>query len=310
MRNTKFPANSKGTTILYIFLALWFMSAFGCHLYRLENKLSPEYKEFLSEVRYIVTQEERKIFLELPDSEKKAFQEEFWSRRDPDPDTEENEFKEEYFHRIAEANRLFPGSRSGWLQDRGRIYILFGPPSERHTNSTDPKSREVWYYGNFPVIFIDHMGTGDYKLEALNMVHLLELNKAQKASRELAKPKEKYFDFEVRTRLNGKNEVIVTLEIDYKDIWFAGVGDRLETMIVLSVKLLDAEEKTVISETKEYPISMSEGDIGKEDKITIEFPLMLKSGTYTLNLELENKTGKEKRKKTLTIEARRTAQDY
>jgi len=300
----------KKTVFLYVFLTLWFVIAFGCRLYQLEKKLSPEYKEFLSKVRYIVTKEERKIFLELPDSEKKEFQEEFWSRRDPYPSTEENEFKDEYFRRIDEANRLFYGGRPGWLQDRGRIYILFGPPTERHTYSTDPSPREVWYYGNFPVIFIDHMGTGDYKLEALNLMHLTELNKAQNAFQQLAKPREEFFDFEVKTHINEKNEVILTLEIDFKDIWFAGVEDRLETTIVLSVEVLDAEENIVLSETKEYSISILEDDLGKEDKIIIDYPLMLKRGTYTLNLELENTAGKEKRKKILKIKMRSPAQDY
>ena len=292
---------------LRFFLVFWLVSALGCRLYQLEKKLSPEKKEFLSKIRYIVTKEERKIFLELPDSEKKEFQEEFWSRRDPDPYTEENEFKEEYFRRIDEANRLFHGGLPGWLQDRGRIYILLGPPTERHTYSmqSGTKPREVWYYGNFPVIFIDHIGTGDYKLESINMAHLLELNKAQEASRELAKPRDKFFDFEVKAHVNEKKEVIVTLEIDYKDIWFAGVEDRLETTIVLSVELLDAEETIVLSETKEYPVSILEDDVGKKDKIIIEYPLMLKRGAYTLNLEVENKAGKEKRSKTLKIEVRR-----
>lgn len=297
----------KRTAIFYVFIAFWFVSAFGCRLYNLEKKLSSEYKEFLSKVRYIVTKEEREIFLELPDSEKEEFQEEFWSRRDPDPSTEENEFKEEYFRRIDDANRLFHGGRPGWLQDRGRIYILFGPPSDRHTYSTDPAPREVWYYGNFPVIFIDHMGTGDYKLESINLAHLSELNKAQNRAQILARPEQDFFDFDVKTHINEKNEVVVTLEINYREIWFAGVEDRLETTIVLSVELLDVEEKIILSETREYPISIHEDDIGKESKMIIKYPLMLKKGTYTLNLEIENKAGKEKRRKTLKIEARRAA---
>ena len=294
----------------HAFLAFWCVSALCCRLYNLEKNLSPEYKEFLSQVRYIVTKEERKIFLELPDSEKKDFQKEFWSRRDPDPSTEENEFKEEYFRRIDEANQLFPGGRPGWLQDRGRIYILFGPPTERHTYPTGPTPREVWYYRNFPVIFIDHMRVGDYKLEAINLAHLTELNKAQNVSQKLANPREEFFDFEVKTHINEENKVVVTLEINYKNIWFAGVEDRLETTIVLSVELLDAEETIVLSETKDYPISIHEDDIGKQDKMIIEYPLILKRGTYTLNLEIENKAGKEKRKKTLKIEARKAAVDY
>jgi GWxTD domain-containing protein len=300
----------KSIILLAIFLAFWLVIAQGCRLYNLEKKLGPENKEFLSKVRYIITKEERKIFLELPDSQKKEFQDEFWNRRDPDAFTEENEFKEEYFRRIEDANRLFAGSRPGWLQDRGRIYVLIGPPSERHTYSTDPNPREVWYYVNFPVIFTDRMGTGDYKLEPINLAHLMEMNKAQNISQTQAKPEKDFFDFGVKTHLNEKREVIVTIEIKYREIWFAGVDDRLETTIVLSVELLDVDEKIVLSDTMEYPVSIPEADIGKKDNLIIEYPLKLEKGTYTLNLELENKAGKEKQKKILKIEARSACEYY
>ena len=45
----------------------------GCRLYKMERKLSPPYAEFLSKVGYIMTREERKIFLELPDDRKDGF---------------------------------------------------------------------------------------------------------------------------------------------------------------------------------------------------------------------------------------------
>jgi len=50
----------------------------SCRLYNLERKLDPANAEFLSKVRYIITREERKIFLELPDEEKEEFKKEFW----------------------------------------------------------------------------------------------------------------------------------------------------------------------------------------------------------------------------------------
>jgi GWxTD domain-containing protein len=293
--------NEKKNIYFNAILVFCFLSAYGCRLYNLEKKLSPEFQEFLSKVHYIVTKEERKIFLELPDSEKNDFIREFWSRRDPDPYTEENEFKEEYFRRIDDANRLFHGHRPGWIQDRGRIYILFGPPSERHTYSSEPQPREVWYYGNFPVIFIDHMGVGDYKLETINLAHLSELNKAQSRSQTLSRPEEDFFDFDLKTQINEKNDVIMTVGLDYRKIWFTGVEDRLETTIVLAVEVLDVEKKIILSDTTEYPISIHKEDIGKKDKMIIEYPLKLKKGTYTLNVELENRAGKEKRKKTLKL---------
>jgi GWxTD domain-containing protein len=287
--------------IVTLFLACWFLGASACRLYNLEKKLAPEYQEFLSKVRYIVTKEERKIFLELPDPEKKEFIREFWKRRDPDPFTEENEFKEEYFRRIDDANKLFHGHRPGWLQDRGRIYILFGAPSERHTYPSEPEPREVWYYGNFPVIFINRMGTGEYKLEPINLAHLFELNKAQNRSQILAEPKEDFFDFDLKTRASENNEVIITVELDYRKIWFTGIEDRLETTILITVELLDEKNKIILSERKEYPISLHKEDIGKKYEMTIDYPLKILEGISSLNVEVENSAGKEKRKKNIKL---------
>lgn len=161
-----------------------------------EGKLDPVSEEFLSHARYIITAEETKIFRELPPSARPRFIDEFWERRDPTPETEVNEFRDTYFARIEEANRLFRGPRPGWLQDRGRAYVLFGPPNERQTNPMggrpidayeDPreslesrrvaageKPTEVWVYYNLfsslqrphavKLVFVDIHGTGDYTL--------------------------------------------------------------------------------------------------------------------------------------------------
>jgi len=270
----------------------------------LEQKLDPEDKEFLSIVRYIITKEERKIFLELPESEKEEFKEEFWHRRDPDPGTEENEFKETYFQRIEEANQLFRGGVPGWLQDRGRIYILFGPPTQRSVYQMQAYSKptEIWYYGNFPVIFVDETGTGDYRLVTLDVGHSLEMVKAEEAYQKEARPRERFFDFDVRTRKSKENEIIVMVEIDFRDIWFVGDKGRLETTIALSVEVLDVEGELVLKEEEEYPVTLLEDDIGKEKSYTIEYPLILRRGEYTVNLEVVNRAGGEKRSKSLKIE--------
>jgi GWxTD domain-containing protein len=291
----------KSKAINYVSLTILFVSAFGCRLYNLEKKLNPEYQKFLSEVRYIVTKEERKIFLELPDAEKQEFIAEFWARRDPNPATEENEFREEYFRRIDDANRLFHGHPPGWLQDRGRIYILFGPPSERLTYPTERAPREVWLYGNFPVIFIDHLGNGDYELEAINLAHLSDLNKAQNLSQGLVNPEEDFFDFDLKTHINENDEIIVTIGLDYRKIWFTGSEERLETTILITVEALDAENNVVLSEKKEYPISLNEEDIGKKIKTTIDFSLDISEEMHSLSVEVENRAGKEKRIKTLKL---------
>jgi GWxTD domain-containing protein len=98
----------------------------------LKQELGATYKKWLNEdVRWIITPEELSAFKQLSnDEERDQFIEQFWLRRDPTPDTEENEFKEEHYRRIAYANEHFAAGKAGWRTDRGRIYIVFGPPDE------------------------------------------------------------------------------------------------------------------------------------------------------------------------------------
>jgi GWxTD domain-containing protein len=98
----------------------------------LNVELSKTYKKWLNEdVVWIITDQERAAFKQLTnDEERDNFIEAFWQRRDPTPDTEENEYKEEHYRRIAYANEHFAAGIPGWKTDRGRIYIMYGPPDE------------------------------------------------------------------------------------------------------------------------------------------------------------------------------------
>src|ERR1700733_12686124 len=99
---------------------------------KLRKELETPYKKRLNEdVVYIITDEERAAFKRLAsDEERESFIESFWLRRDPTPDTEENEFKEEHYRRIAYSNDHYASGIPGWKTDRGRIYIIYGPPDE------------------------------------------------------------------------------------------------------------------------------------------------------------------------------------
>src|ERR1700733_13386439 len=108
------------------------------NLRKLEKELDTPYKKWLEEeVPYIITDEERSAFLQLQtNEEREQFIEAFWQRRDPTPDTVENEFKEEHYRRIAYANERFASGIPGWKTDRGRIYIIWGPPDEIEAHPT------------------------------------------------------------------------------------------------------------------------------------------------------------------------------
>jgi GWxTD domain-containing protein len=98
----------------------------------LKVELSRVYKKWLNEdVVWIITDQERAAFKQLSnDEERDNFIEAFWQRRDPTPDTEENEYKEEHYRRIAYSNEHYAAGIPGWKTDRGRMYIMYGPPDE------------------------------------------------------------------------------------------------------------------------------------------------------------------------------------
>jgi GWxTD domain-containing protein len=152
----------------------------------LRQELNEHYKTWLNQdVVYIITDEERKAFLNLSnDEEREAFIENFWLRRNPDPDSPENEFKEEHYRRIQYANDNFAAGKPGCKTDRGRIYIAFGKPDSIDSHPSGgtyerPMSEgggvtttfpfEVWHYRylegigeNIDVEFVDTCMCGDY----------------------------------------------------------------------------------------------------------------------------------------------------
>ncbi|MBN2409079.1 MAG: GWxTD domain-containing protein [Candidatus Aminicenantes bacterium] len=154
-----------------------------------KEPLSDASKQWLDEVvPYIITAREKEVFLSLPtEADRGRFIEMFWEKRDPNRQTPENEFKLEYYRRIALANKLFgAGGVPGWRTDRGRFYILLGPPKEIERDLTSSVSaltmtqgpKETWQYWDLPnpnlpynleITFVDKFGTGNYVLQqALN----------------------------------------------------------------------------------------------------------------------------------------------
>ncbi len=155
---------------------------------KLRKELETPWKNWLNvDVAYIITDEERQSFKRLQtDEERQSFVEQFWLRRDPTPDTEENEFKEEHYRRIAYANERYASGIPGWKTDRGRIYIMFGPPDENESHpsggtyerpieegggTTSTYPFEKWRYrylegigSDIVIEFVDPTMTGEYRM--------------------------------------------------------------------------------------------------------------------------------------------------
>jgi GWxTD domain-containing protein len=248
------------------------------------KKMSPAHADFLDKVSYIISKQERKIFREMPESDRDAFVEEFWKRRDPDPDTPFNEFRAEYEDRVAKAAMLFHGEgRPGWRTDRGRIYILFGPPSERLTYPMDGSGycREVWYYGAFPVVFVDEHCSGYYVLQAINLEHLQELNIAQGHFQKTFSPEKRLFDYAVSMQKlsveNGTYEGRVFVDVPYDSIWFTFKGGRLETGFDVRLEISDPSGTTVWQAQGSFPLAIEEKDLTehRSRRFRMEFPVVI-----------------------------------
>ena len=137
----------------------------------------PAFDKWLNEeVVYIITSEERDKALQLQtDRERREFVKQFWWRRQEFMAPEKNAFayRKEHYRRLAFANTHFASHVPGWKTDRGRIYIMFGPPDEieAHPGGGGKPGSELWHYryvegigDNFNLNFADREGTGDYVL--------------------------------------------------------------------------------------------------------------------------------------------------
>jgi len=154
----------------------------------LERELEGAFKKWLNEdVNYIITNEERQAFRRLSnDEEREQFIEQFWLRRNPDPESFANDYREEHYRRIAYANQHFASGIPGWKTDRGRLYIMYGPPDEIESHpsggfyqrpieegggSTSTYPFEQWRYRyiegvgqNIVLEFVDPTLTGEYRM--------------------------------------------------------------------------------------------------------------------------------------------------
>ncbi len=295
----------------------------GCSAYNLERKLSPKYSDFYDRVSYIITKEERATFLKLPDSEKDAFINEFWKKRDPEPATEVNEFRMEYEKRLAQSTRLFGGEgRDGWRTDRGRIYILFGPPTERQTYNVDSSGycREIWYYGTFPVIFVDRGCIGRYDLTPINLEHLNDLNMAQNNFRAMPSQRlsdKKVLDYDLvladvksdETKLEGK----LRISIRYSAIGFDFKNNRLETSFEVRAAAYGHNKKRVWEAAGTYPLSLTSEELmaASEKLFVIELPLVITAdkddpawSEVTIETSVRNAIEKSEQIKSLKVKPR------
>jgi GWxTD domain-containing protein len=131
-----------------------------------------ELEDIYGKSKYVASSADIEKYSKIMTTEgKREFLFNFWKDKDNDISTNENEFYKEYMKRVSLSNQRYGSlSRVGWKSDRGRVFIIYGEPSEieRYPNQVDTKPYEIWYYneleGGVIFVFGDLTGFSDYTL--------------------------------------------------------------------------------------------------------------------------------------------------
>lgn len=277
----------------------------------------PVLRAFYEKARLIMTGEESKIWKSLPDNaSKEEFIEEFWKIRDPDPGTEENEAKQEFEERVRYANMWFGSynprrglesaeegeekSRSGWNEERGRVYIVLGPPDVIYFRSEDNEAvshdgsrlrpqaedwtMEQWIYDRYRAyVVFTRSGTGNWRMESYDphFLDVLEWAKLNWVSADFQEDINRRFRFKPEFSAAGFRIIIPAGRISFDENFRAEFGIKIN--VYLNRRKIDAIVDTkVLEETEE----------GLLDKKNIEFEIpyrMVERGEYLFDIIIQDK---------------------
>ena len=131
-----------------------------------------ELDDLFDKAKYLASKIEIDKYLKLTTIDgKREFMFEFWKAKDENSASNENAFYRNYMQRVNICNEKYTSmGKQGWKTDRGRIFLLYGEPTEieRYPNQLDTRPYEIWQYteieGGVYFIFADLTGFSDYTL--------------------------------------------------------------------------------------------------------------------------------------------------
>lgn len=119
---------------------------------------------------YLMQKNQKILYKSLGDDEaKKKLIYSIWRAVTPEGDSP-GKFRQKYLDRTSQADRFTGAFKDGWKTDRGRVYVLYGPPSniQRYPSMTNTRPYEIWEYENLQsgvfFVFIDRMGLNNFEL--------------------------------------------------------------------------------------------------------------------------------------------------
>ena len=133
-----------------------------------------DYQYFsLEPLQYISKKSEYKQLVASGKTERDSLIAQFWQLRDPSPNTALNELQYEFYRRVEFSQNHFSVhglDKAGWETDRGKTYIIFGPPKDvsYRLGEFGTPPYEIWFYPREDRYFIfrDKHGSGDFKLQS------------------------------------------------------------------------------------------------------------------------------------------------
>lgn len=119
---------------------------------------------------YLMPKNQKSLYKSLDDVEaRKKLLYSVWRAVTPAGDSPV-QFRQKYLERIDQAEQFAGAFKDGWKTDRGRIFVLYGPPSniQRFPSTTSTRPYEIWEYENLQsgvyFVFIDRMGLNNLEL--------------------------------------------------------------------------------------------------------------------------------------------------
>jgi len=277
---------------------------------------------FYKMTRFIMTSREARIYRGLLSPEaRRRFIEYFWEIRDPNPLSDENEFRQEIQRRFEHVQRYFQeGQRPGWRTDRGRFYMILGPPEqvERNVPTTDPRyqGRIIdWYYGfsgisgttytggGFRLRFVDERGFGSFRLDerylslrVLDVLEELKLNMIVKQDEDSPFPAAIDFQVDYNARAG---EIAVSFKPE--KVAFERSQERISVHLYVTVLVFGAGEE-IDRFSRDWQQEFNAEEVLKTDfRFRIPVAVKLGPGKHTVDVVLTDMMSGRKSRRILTV---------
>ncbi len=111
-------------------------------------RLRRNVRERFEDIAPVASEADTARLRQLHPAERPEFLRRFWLDNDPDPATPENEARLEYWTRVSQAFFLYYDNKRREWDERGEVYVRYGPPSKSTYNPVGQNLNV--YFGNGP----------------------------------------------------------------------------------------------------------------------------------------------------------------